>query len=281
MDYNGLVTLTIFTNGSLTFEVIDEGPRDGQVVVLLHGFPQTASCWEKVTPHLHERGFRTIAPTQRGYSPQARPRGRFAYRISALVSDVVALIDTIGDEPVHLVGHDWGSTIGWAVAARHPDLVKSLTSVSVPHPMAFMGAVLTSTQVLRSWYMLAFQVPWIPELVLGRLPQLRRGLAHTGLPDRQIDHIVTEVATGGAMTGAVNWYRAMFIAGPASLLSVQVSTTHVWSTRDPFVTRRSAELAARFATGPYQLEIIDASHWIPDERPAELATIISARAGAP
>lgn len=272
--------LTTFSNGSYTFDVLDEGPLDGAVVVLLHGFPQTATSWAKVVPQLHALGFRTVAPTQRGYSPGARPRGRFAYRMSALVGDVRALIEALDSGPVHLVGHDWGAAVGWAVSARHPEMVRSFTSVSVPHPLAFLRSMLTTTQVLRSWYMLAFQVPWLPEWLLGMTAQLRKGLTRAGLSAEQVEHVVAEVAATGGMRGAVNWYRAMFIAGPKSLLTVRVPTTHVWSTRDRFVTRRSAELAARYVRGPYELEVLDASHWIPDERPAELAAIIATRSAA-
>ena len=124
--------LTSFVNDGLTFDVVDEGPLDGTPIVLLHGFPQTAAQWSRLTPFLHERGYRTIAPDQRGYSPGARPRGRFAYRVSALAGDTAALITALGGEPVHLVGHDWGSTVAWTTAARYPHLIRTLTSVPSP-----------------------------------------------------------------------------------------------------------------------------------------------------
>ncbi|CAM3962663.1 alpha/beta fold hydrolase [Smaragdicoccus niigatensis] len=272
--------LTTFSNGKYTFDVIDEGPLDGPPVVLLHGFPQTGASWARLVPHLHARGFRTFAPTQRGYSPGARPRSRFQYRIGALVGDTLALIDALGTESVHLVGHNWGSTVGWAVAARHPHRVKSFVSISVPHPVAFLRACLTSSQSMRSWYMLAFQVPWIPERILGMKQQLREGLAGTGMVDDQIDRIVDDVAGTGAMHGAVNWYRAMFIAGPEALRKVTVPTTHVWSTRDGLMARKTAELAGDYVTGPYRLEVLDATHWVPDDCPEELAAIIAERAGS-
>ncbi len=112
--------LTQFRNGPHTFDVIDSGRLDGTPVVLLHGFPQRASTWNAVAEHLHERGLRTYAPDQRGYSPGARPRSRFAYGLAALTSDVVALIDAIGAPRVHLVGHDWGAAVAWSVAAATP-----------------------------------------------------------------------------------------------------------------------------------------------------------------
>ncbi len=109
-----------FSNGRYTFDVIDSGPLDGTPVVLLHGFPQRAAAWKSVAEHLHERGLRTYAPDQRGYSPGARPRTRWGYRGSQLKADILKLIADIGG-PVHLVGHDWGSAVGWAVAGHAPE----------------------------------------------------------------------------------------------------------------------------------------------------------------
>jgi pimeloyl-ACP methyl ester carboxylesterase len=280
--------ISTFTNGGYTFDVIDEGPLDGTPVVLLHGFPQTAVEWSRVAPFLHERGYRTIAPTQRGYSPGARPRGRFAYRMSALVGDAAALIAALGVGPVHLVGHDWGSAVAWSTATRHPKLVRTLTSVSAPHPMAFMRSMVTSRQAVNSFYMALFQVPWIPEFVLSRAmaaavksPETRRrALAMSQMDSEQFDRMHHDVVESGALKYALNWYRAMLIASPGGAArKVSAPTTHVWSTRDSALVRKGADLTAEYTTGPYRLEILDASHWIPEERPAELATIIAARVG--
>ncbi|GGL02223.1 alpha/beta fold hydrolase [Nocardia jinanensis] len=282
--------LTSFVNDDLTFDVIDEGPLDGTPIVLLHGFPQTATQWSRLTPFLHESGYRTIAPVQRGYSPGARPRGRFAYRISALVGDTTALITALGDGPVHLVGHDWGSTVAWATAAQRPDLVRTLTSVSVPHPMAFARSLVSSSQAFRTCYMALFQLPWIPEAVIsaafraagpaGRPGLRRRAAALSGLDEEQFDRVRRDIVDSGALSYALNWYRAMPIVDRRRAgQKVSAPTTHVSSTRDVFMARRGAELTAEYVTGPFGHEILDATHWIPEERPAELAAIILARTG--
>jgi pimeloyl-ACP methyl ester carboxylesterase len=138
-----------FANDGLRFSVTDTGPLAGPVVVLLHGFPQRATCWAEVSAALHQRGYRTLAPDQRGYAPEARPRSRSAYRLPTLVADAVALLRRLPG-PVHLVGHDWGAVVAWAMAAQDPQLVTSLVAVSAPHPQAFARALLTSTQAFRS-----------------------------------------------------------------------------------------------------------------------------------
>ncbi|MEC3914500.1 alpha/beta fold hydrolase [Nocardia sp. CDC160] len=281
--------LTSFTHDGLSFDVLDEGPLDGVPVVLLHGWPQTATQWSRLVPYLHENGYRTIAPTQRGYAPGARPRGRYAYRISALVGDTVALIEALGGSPVHLVGHDWGSAVAWSTAAAHPELVRTLTSVSVPHPMAFMRTMLTSSQFFRTFYMVVFQLPWLPELVISNAfravgtdpDRRRRALAMSGMDGEQFDRIRRDIIDGGALKYSVNWYRAMLIANPRQVFrKVTVPTTHVSSTRDPFMVAKNAVLAARYVQGPFTHEVLDATHWVPEERPAELATLITSRISA-
>ncbi|MFC8528614.1 alpha/beta fold hydrolase [Nocardia sp. NPDC057227] len=281
-----MTRLTSYTNDGLVFDVTDSGPADGTPVVLLHGFPQNARQWDRLAPFLHERGYRTIAPDQRGYAPGARPRGRYAYRVRALVGDTAALIETLGCGPVHLVGHDWGSIVAWSAAAARPDLVRTLTSVSAPHPMAFLRSLGSSTQALRTGYMLLFQLPVLPEFVLARAfraaaaPRLRHYATRlSGLDGEQWDRLLREVVDGGALHYGLQWYRAMPIVDPRQARRpVAVPTTHVRGSRDVFMSRRCAELTARYATGPFRAETLDAAHWIPEERPAELAAIIAARA---
>ena len=156
-----------YEHDGLIFDVTDTGAVEGDPVVLLHGFPERASCWREVAPRLHAHGLCTYAPDQRGYSPRARPPRRRDYTIDRLMGDVVALIERIG-RPVHLVGHDWGANSAWLTAMHRPDLVRTLTAMSVPHPAAFGEAILRGAQGLSSWYMAAFQLPVMPEQLLGR-----------------------------------------------------------------------------------------------------------------
>jgi len=272
--------LTQFSNGPYTFDVIDSGPLDGTPVVLLHGFPQRATCWAAVSEHLHERGLRTYAPDQRGYSPGARPRSRFGYGAAALTSDITALIAAIGQGPVHLVAHDWGGAIAWSVAGNHPELVSSLTAVSVPHPGAFMRSMLSSLQAFKSYYMGLFQLPFLPEWILGsgRGDKLLRG---GGMTREMVKTFHTEIVDYGALPGGLGYYRSMFRVSPKQFgKKVAVPTTYIWSDDDIALGRKGAEINQRWVTGPYEFEIFEgASHWIPNERPAELAASIIKRIG--
>jgi pimeloyl-ACP methyl ester carboxylesterase len=272
--------LTQFRNGPYTFDVIDSGPLDGTPVVLLHGFPQRASSWNAVSEHLHERGLRTYAPDQRGYSPGARPRSRFAYKITDLVSDVKALIDEIGT-PVHLVGHDWGSAVAWAIAANHPASVSSLTAVSVAHPGAFLKSMFSSSQILKSYYMLLFQLPFLPEWILSRRDGPGEKLLRAAGMDRQmIETFRREIVANGALKGGLGYYRSAFLSPGQFGRKVSVPTTYLWSDGDTALVRRGAELTPQFVTGPYELEVLEgATHWIPDQNPDELAACIIKRVG--
>ena len=275
--------ITSYYRDGLTFDVRDEGPLDGPAAVLLHGFPERSTSWREVAPVLHEQGIRTLAPDQRGYSPGARPRRRRDYRLPLLVDDVAALIDRVG-RPVDLVGHDWGAAVGWGLAATRPDLLRTFTAVSVPHPAAFLQAMLTSEQGRKSWYMFAFQLPRLPERLLresgGRVDEeLRKG----GMTDDEVARFRREIVEYGALPGGLAWYRAMFLTDPRTTRGrVSVPTTYVWSDGDVAVTRNAAERCARYVDGPYRFEVLeDVTHWIPTQAPVALADLVLDRIGRP
>ena len=266
-----------YKRNNLTFEVIDSGPIDGTPVVLLHGFPQRASAWDEVAARLHDAGLRTLAPDQRGYSPGARPRSRFAYSFRALVADVVALIDALGGQS-HVAGHDLGAAIGWALAARHPERVRSLTAVSVGHPRAFLQAALTSEQARRSYYLAIFQIPVLPERMLGKAgSRAQQNLRDIGMSEEHLDQFRREIVGDGALRGGINWYRSMPLITPKDLGRVSVPATFVWSDDDAALGRRMAELTAKYVTGPYEFVEVAGSHWLLEERPHDVADAIVKR----
>jgi pimeloyl-ACP methyl ester carboxylesterase len=272
-----------FRRDGLTFDVRDGGSPDGVPVVLLHGFPQDSTAWTSVEPLLQRNGLRTLALDQRGYSPGARPRGRSPYRLSETVADVLALLDAAGLAGAHVVGHDWGAAVGWALGAWHPDRVHSLTALSVPHPGAMTRALVTSDQGLRSYYMALFQLPVLPErlILANEAAPLRRMLSRGGLPDAAVDRYVRRMREPGALTAALGWYRAMPWSARQGVGTIRVPTLHVWSTGDAFLGRAATEDTARFVDAPYRLEVLEGvGHWIPELAADLVADLVTAHVRA-
>jgi pimeloyl-ACP methyl ester carboxylesterase len=265
--------------GDLTFDVHIGGPEDGRPVLLLHGFPQHAGMWDRVVPMLHTAGLRTFAPDQRGYSPGARPGGSAEYGMTRLIGDVTGLLDVLGLSTVDLVGHDWGAVVGWQVAARHPERVRSYTALSIAHPSAYARALKTSLdQQKRSAYLLLFRLDDKPERVLlaGDGKRLRTVFDGSGLDaDGVAQYVDPFVAEPGRLTAALNWYRAMGRRDQDGLPPVTVPVTYVWGDEDVAQGRKGAEDSGSFVTGPYRfVPLAGRSHWLPDEAPEEVADAV-------
>jgi len=265
--------------GDLTFDVRTDGPDDGLPVLLLHGFPETSLCWAAVTPLLAAAGLRTYAPDQLGYSPGARPLDVDGYALTNLVQ-VTADLMTAMDVPVaHVVGHDWGANVAWGLAAWHPDRVRTLTAVSVPHPTAFTLAYRADPeQRERSGYINLFRQAGRAEEVLlaDGARRLRRVLDAPGVPAEAVDAYVGLLSAPGALTAALNWYRAM--SSGTHVDPVDVPTTFVWSDGDVAVGRTAAEACADQVIGDYRfVELPGITHWVPEQAPREVAAAVIER----
>lgn len=267
-----------FTHDGMTFDVTDSGPADGEVVVLLHGFPQDRHCWRAVGERLNAQGLRTLAPDQRGYSPGARPEAVSAYAVDQLVGDVIAMLEAAGAQRAHVVGHDWGGGVAWALAGRHSDRVASQTVLSTPHPAA-LGAAMARGQVLRSWYMGLFQLPVVPEKLLAS--RVRGILANSGLPRAEADRYARRFADPASLRGPVNWYRAAARSRGSGLGFgsgvVTVPTTYVWGEHDPYLGRTAAVKTSEFVGDDYRFVRASASHWLPETEPRLVADEVLAR----
>lgn len=265
------------TREDLTFEVADAGPRDGEPVLLLHGFPEDASSWDAVLPRLHRVGLRTLTLDQRGYAPEAAPPEKARYRTGDLVGDVLAVLDALDIDRVHLVGHDWGGGIAWATAQRAPERLATLTVLSTPHPSAVRRALRTLDQLRRSWYIGAFQVPRLPELALSR--GMHRFLARAGLPDSVARRYAGRFSTPRSLRGPINWYRSASLTGGRSGATevITVPTTYVWGNRDAALGRTGAEGTAAFVGADYRFVELDAGHWLPELEPEAVADAVRER----
>ena len=263
--------------GDLVFDAYAFGEPDGELVLMLHGFPQSGWEWRHVWPGLVEAGYRVVAPDQRGYSPGARPEGVAAYAMGELVGDVVGLLDALGAEQAHVVGHDWGAAVAWQVAAHHPDRVSTLTAVSVPHPVPFSEALRTDEdQRARSQYMRLFQVEGKAEEVLlrdveGGLRTLFGGVDATADADRYLE----AMREPGRLTAALNWYRAASRSSVDGFPPVTVPTMYVWSDGDLALGRTAAEATGSHVAGPYTfVELEGVSHWVPEEAAEDLTALL-------
>jgi pimeloyl-ACP methyl ester carboxylesterase len=268
------------TVGDLTFDVRSTGPEDGDPIILLHGFPETSLSWLEVAPRLADAGFRVHAPDQRGYSPGARPTGVEAYDIGLLAADVIGLANALGLATFHLVGHDWGSAVAWVVAAEHPDRVRTLTAVSLPHLGAYNQALSNDPdQQAKAAYIGLFrQEGKAEDLLLAdgarRLTAMYGDTVPVGLVVRYVSHL----AEPGALTAALNWYRAMTPA-LADTPHVRVPTTFVWGADDMAIGRAGAEACGDFVDADYRfIELAGVGHWIPEQAPDTLAEAIIVRA---
>lgn len=245
-----------FQRENLTFDVMDSGPLDGQIFVLLHGFPETNKSWQETSEILNQRGYRTFAVNQRGYSLGAQPQKRRDYRSSALVEDVNALLEII-QQPVYLVGHDWGAVVAWEVAQRYPKKVKHLITISVPHKAAFMKAMLSSNQLLKSYYI---------GLAL---------LKNSGMTSKQLADFQQDIVAEKRLSSALNWYRGVPFSSNRNLTQpIEVPTLFIWGKQDSAIGAKSVELNKYFVKAAYKEVIMDATHWIPVQNAKELSQTI-------
>jgi pimeloyl-ACP methyl ester carboxylesterase len=264
---------TIAARG-LRFDALTAGPAGGELVLLLHGFPQTGTCWHDALNGLADAGYRAVAPNQRGYSEGARPDGVDAYRVTELCADVLAIAAALGQDRFHLVGHDWGGTVAWALAGDHPKAVVSLTAVSTPHTAALRHALRGRQQRLRMAYIPILRLPLLPESLIDAAGGIvaESLLTATGLSPAHAHRDIEALRKVGP-TGALNWYRALGTERGHSA-PVAAPVLHVWGDQDPVFTRGATELSAEHCTGDYHLlELDGGSHWIPDEHWADVADI--------
>ena len=248
----------------------------GELVVLLHGFPQSAYEWRHQIPALAEH-FRVVAPDLRGYGASSKPAGIAAYRPGVIADDVVGLIHAVGADRAHVVGHDWGGAIAWRLALEHPEALERLVVINCPHPAAMAHALRTDPrQMRRSWYVLFFQLPWLPERVL-----LRRGAISSALRTARPGTLRDEDAAAherafaipGVATAALNYYRAAFReglrgGGTGGGRVIAAPTLVIWADEDFALGRELAEGMERYFSGPFEVRhIAGCGHWVPEERP--------------
>jgi pimeloyl-ACP methyl ester carboxylesterase len=247
---------------------------EGRPVLLLHGFPDSGRLWRHQVPALAAAGFQVIVPDLRGYGRSGKPEPVDAYSIPVLAGDVLAVLDDLGVGQAHLVGHDWGAALAWALGALAPGRVDHLAVLSVGHPVTFLR---TLEQRQKSWYMLLFQFPGVAErwLTDGDWANFRNWAGH---PDA--DAVIAELESGGSLTPGLNWYRAnvpaeSWASAPGPFPPVTVPTMGLWSSGDIALTEVQMTDSAQQVSGPWRYERLDGpGHWMQLEAPDQVSELL-------
>lgn len=266
-----------------------DGATEPPLVLLLHGFPECWYAWRNQLTALADAGYRVVAPDLRGYNRSSAPDGVDAYRMPELVADVRGLVGSLGYARAHLVGHDWGGVVAWETAIREPELVGRLAVLNAPHPEPLRRALTRSPrQLLRSWYAVAFQVPWLPDRLLAAgeyrlLDRAFAGAAPGAVTDRDVERYRTALARSGP-TGPLNYYRAALREGlgrqARSLVgdppdgTVEVPTLVLWGVRDRALGTELLDGLERYVPD-LRIERLDASHWVMADEPERVNDLLT------
>ncbi len=273
--------------GEVTLRVSEAGA--GRLVVLVHGFPDGAYTWRRQLPALAAAGFHAVAPDLRGYGGSSRPRGVAAYAMSRIEDDLDGLIRSYGVDRAAIVGHDFGGGIAWSFAMHHPERVARLAILNAPHAVAFARGLRSPRQLARSWYMFAFQLPELPERLLRRndlrairAVYMRDPVSRDAFSTADIERHIAALRPAGALTAAVNYYRALFRDARALIAATRVIRRPVlvlWGERDRYLGPELAAPDPRWVPDCRVVRIPDASHWVhldaPDLVNAELIRFLT------
>lgn len=277
---SGIAIEWIEANG-LTFEVATAGPKDAKKLALcLHGFPELHYSWRHQIPVLAELGYRVWAPNMRGYGSTTRPEGIDNYRVSTLAEDVGALIDASGAEEVTLIAHDWGAIVAWYFAITKVRPLTRLVICNVPHPLCAQREIKHWHQLKKSWYIFFFQLPWLPEKLLGRSNGTRIGelFAKTSCyPENftvEAKGIYARAANQpGALTAMFNYYRALLRRSDSEKLDggmVNVPTLVLWGEQDVAIDIRCLDGTEDYVADLTVKRFPHASHWVQQDVPDEV-----------
>ncbi|MBO3270487.1 alpha/beta fold hydrolase [Hymenobacter defluvii] len=273
---------TVPTNGQ-QLHVVQCGPADGPLVVLLHGFPDFWYGWQQQLQALAEAGYRVWAPDQRGYNRSSKPPRIRDYRIEELAADVLGLLAAAGKEKATIVGHDWGAAVAWWLATHRPTFVERVAVLNVPHPAVLARALRhNGRQRRRSWYVFFFQLPRLPEWWLRRrhYKALRRALQGTSRPGTfgHDDMAAYQAAWAQlhALRGMVNWYRAVRYQrrGAASATPITVPVRIIWGSKDAFLLPELAQQSLAYCEQGELFYLPEASHWVQHEEPARVNQLL-------
>lgn len=265
--------------GNLQLHAVLAGPVDGPLVVLLHGFPECWYSWRHQIPALAHAGYRVVVPDQRGYNLSDKPPGVPCYGLDYLTTDVKRVIQSQGRDRAVVVAHDWGGATAWRFAMETPDMVKKLVVMNAPHPVALARELRRSwEQRLKSWYILAFQIPWLPENLLSLWPQAtarlffrRTAVRPDAFADADLEVMATALAQPGAMTAMIDWYRAALRHPPAGRArAIHAPTLLIWAEDDVALSKSLTYGLEKWVPDLDVHYIPRCGHWVQNEAPEEV-----------
>lgn len=274
-------TSAVYDLPTLRVHAAVAGPTDGPLVILLHGFPECAYSWRHQIGPLAQAGFRVVAPDQRGYGMTDK---QGPYDLDTLVDDIVQLIQANGHAKAHIAGHDWGAAVAWHLVDTHPDYVRRLAILNVPHPQDIQRVIVRGNwrQALRSWYILFFQLPWLPErlLSLNDFRPLRDTLGRSSCAgtfnQADLDEYAWAWRQPGAIRAMLGWYRAQVgrVARrqyrPGPWRPIQTPTLILWGDQDVALESSLADLSARRLADGQVVHFPAASHFVHEDEPADV-----------
>jgi pimeloyl-ACP methyl ester carboxylesterase len=258
---------------------------EGPLVVLLHGFPEFWWSWRQQIPALVEAGYRVVAPDQRGYAQSDKPRDWRAYRVERLAADVAGLIEALGERDAYVVGHDWGAVVAWMVATLHPERVRRLAILNVPHPAVMQRTLQRRPkQLLHSWYMFFFQLPWLPEQLMGRggrrtLQSAYRDARPGAFTAEDLARYQEALNGPEGFRGPINWYRAALRRSPRAMSAqyrpIPAPVLVIWGERDRFLIKEMADPDPRWVPDARVVRLPEASHWVQHDEPERVNALLA------
>jgi pimeloyl-ACP methyl ester carboxylesterase len=270
---------TTLPGAGVQLHTILAGPTEGPLVLLLHGFPECWYSWRHQIPVLARAGYRVAAPDLRGYNLSDKPRGVRHYQVDCLVADVLALIHALGRETATIVAHDWGGLVAWRLAMDHPPVVDKLVILNAPHPVAMAKSLRSDwSQRRRSWYIFAFQLPWLPETLLtlsplgtARFAFQRTAVRRDAFSEVDLEMLAAALAQPGAMRCMIDYYRAALRFRPARQAApVEVPTLVLWAEEDFALGKMLTHGLERGVLDLTLQYISRCGHWVQNEAPLEV-----------
>jgi pimeloyl-ACP methyl ester carboxylesterase len=280
--------------GGIRLHYVEAG--EGPLVVLLHGFPEFWYAWRHQIPALARAGYHVVAPDMRGYNLSDKPQGWRSYEAGLLADDVAGLIRSFGtrtgtphrggqagEQSAYVVGHDWGAAVAYAVAMGHPEVVRRLAILNVPHPTRMLEGLRTLKQLRKSWYMFFFQIPRLPEHLIARddfsfAKRSLRADSKDAFSDEDLERYVEAWSQPGALTGMINYYRAALRRSPGKALAqmkpIEAQTLVIWGMRDRHLGSELAEPAPEWVPNVRVERIPEATHWVQHDAPERVNELL-------